>query len=149
MRVFCLCVYNFLIYWFPLRVFGAHFVVLGATLGLLFESFGAPRAPKELSLASLWLPFGSLGTPWIHLGHLGPPSGAWADFGSKVDVLFRANGPQVARLRIKSDLAELRCGFAFSARPIHAKWRKSSSSQPQFTSAGGQDDGSLEQTPSN
>ena len=106
LRVFCLCEYSFLICWFPLGVFGAHFVLLGATVGFLLGPFGAPRAPKGPSLASLWLPFGSLGTPWGHLGHLGLPRGAWDDFGSKMDVQFRANGSQVARLRTKSDLAE-------------------------------------------
>ena len=110
-----LCVYSFLICWFPLRVFGAHFVVLGATLGLLFEPCGAPRAPKELSLASLWLPFGSLGTPWGHLAHLGLPRGVWDDFGSKMDVQFRANGSQVARLLTKSDLAGFSAVSAGSA----------------------------------
>ena len=107
MRVFCLWVYSFAICWSALGVFGAHFAFLGTTLGLLLGPFGAPWASKGLSLASLWPPFGSLGTPWDHLGHLGLPSGAWDDFGSKMDVLFRANGSQVARLRTKSDLAEL------------------------------------------
>ena len=107
MRVFCLCVYSFVICWSHLIVFGAHFVFLGATLGFLLGPFGAPRAPKGLSLASLWFPFGSLGTPWGHLGHLGLPREAWDEFGSKMDVQFRANGSQVARLRTKRDLAEL------------------------------------------
>ena len=107
MRVFCLCVYSFVICWSPLGVFGAHFAFLGVTLGCLLGAFGAPWAPKGLSLASLWLPFGSLGTPLDHLGHLGLPSGAWDDLGSKMNVHFRANGAQVARLRTKSDLAEL------------------------------------------
>ena len=57
-------------------------------------------------LASLWSPFGSLGTPWGHLGHPGLPRGAWDDFGSKMEVQFQANGSQVPRLRTKSDLAE-------------------------------------------
>ena len=87
-------------------VFGTHFAVLGATLNLLLGAFGALWASKGLSLASLWLPFGSLGNPWGHLGHLGLPSGAWADFGSKMGVLFRTNVLQVARLRIKNGLAE-------------------------------------------
>ena len=107
MRVFCLCVYSFVICWSHLIVFGAHFVALGATLGFLLGAFGAPWAPKGPSLASLWFPFGSLGTPWGHLGHLGLPRGAWTEFGSKMDVQFRANGFQVARLRTKRDLAEL------------------------------------------
>ena len=83
MRTFCLCVYSFAICWSPLIVFGDHFAFLGATLGFLLGTFGAPRAPKGVSLASFWPPFGSLGTPWGHLGHLGLPSGAWDDFESK------------------------------------------------------------------
>ena len=110
MRVFCLCVYSFVICWSHLIVFGAHFALLGATLGFLLGAFGAPWAPKGLSLASLWPPFGSLGTPWGHLGHLGLPRGAWDGFGSKMDVQFRANGSQVACLRTKNDLAELSGG---------------------------------------
>ena len=106
MRVFCLCVYSFVICWSHLIVFGAHFVFLGATLGSLLGAFGAPWAPKGPSLASLWSPFGSLGTPWGHLGHPGLPRGAWDDFGSKMEVQFRANGSQVARLPAKNYLAE-------------------------------------------
>ena len=123
MRVFCLCVYSFVICWFPLGVFGAHFVLLGATLGFLLGAFGAPWAPKGPSLASLWSPFGSLGTPWGHLGHLGLPRGAWDDFGSKMDVQFRANGSQVARLRTKSDLAEFSAGSG--GRRGSAQWAQS------------------------
>ena len=115
MRVFCLCVYSFVNCWSHLIVFGAPFVLLGATLGFLLGAFGAPWAPKGPSLASLWSPFGSLGTPWGHLGHLGLPRGAWDDFGSKMDVQFRANGSQVARLRTKNDLAEFSGGRRRSA----------------------------------
>ena len=115
MRVFGFRVYSFLICWFSLGVFGAHFAVLGASLGFLLGAFGAPWAPKGPSLASLWSPFGSLGNPWGHLGHLGLPRGAWDDFGSKMDVQFQANGSQVARLRTKNDLAELSTGRRRSA----------------------------------
>ena len=115
MRVFCLCVYSFVICRFSLGVFGSHFALLGSTLGVLLGAFGAPWAPKGLSLASLWPPFGSLGTPWDHLGHLWLPRRAWADFESKMDVQFRANGSQVHNLRTKSDLAEFSCASAASA----------------------------------
>ena len=82
-------------------------LLLGATLGFLLKAFVAPWAPKGPSLLSLWSSFGSLGTPWGHLGHPGLPRGAWDDFGSKMDVQFQANGSQVARLRTINDLAEL------------------------------------------
>ena len=116
MRVFCLCVYSFVICWSHLIVFGTHFVLLGAPLDFLLKAFGAAWAPKGPSLPTLWSSFGSLGTPWGHLGHLGLPRGAWDDFGSKMDVQFRANGSQVARLRTKSDLAELSAGRRGSAQ---------------------------------
>ena len=148
MRVFCLGVYSFLICWFPLGGFGTHFAVLGTTLGFLLGPFGAPWAPKGHSLPSLWPPFGSLGTPWGYLGHLGLPNGAWDDFGSKMDVQFRANGFQVRNLRTKSDLAEF-APASRRERRIPPKWSKRRSSQPHFTRSGGQDDVSLEQTPSN
>ena len=90
------------------------------TLGFLLGAFGAPWAPKGPSLASFWSHFGSLGTPWGHLGHPGLPRRAWDDFGSKMEVQFRANGSQVTRLRTKSNLAE------FSAfRRVSAIWAQS------------------------
>ena len=129
MRVF-LCVYSFVICWFPLGVFGSHFALLGSTLGVLLGAFGAPWAPEGVSLASLWPPFGSLGTPWDHLGHLRLPSGAWADFGSKMDVQFRANGSQVRNLRTKSDLAELSCASA--PRAPQAPYGRKVAQEPQL-----------------
>ena len=123
MRVFCFCVYIFVICWSFLIVFGAHFALLGATLGFLLGAFGAPWAPKGPSLASLRSPFGSLWTPWDHLGHLGLPRGAWDDSGSKMDVQFRANGSQVARLCTKNGLAEFLAGSA--GRRRSALWAQS------------------------
>ena len=99
---FVVVVFVSIIFWFV-----GFPVSLGRLWVSCWGSFGVPRSPKGFSLASLWLPFGSLGTPWDHLGHLGLPRGAWDDFGSKMDVQFRANRFQVALLRIKSDLAEL------------------------------------------
>ena len=112
MRVFCLCVYSFLICCLS---FGSLELIL-LSLARLWASFWAPWAPKGPSWASLWPPFGSLGTPWGHLGHHGLPRGAWDDFGSKMEVQFRANGSQVARLRTKSDLAEFSAGREHSAQ---------------------------------
>ena len=92
-----------------------HFALLGSRLGFLLGAVGAPWAPKGPSLASLLLsPFGSLWTPWDHFGHLGLPRGAWDDSGSKMDVQFRVNGSQVARLRTKRELAGIRAGSALS-----------------------------------
>ena len=103
-------------FWDPLGRLGLpraspwrHFGFPLAPLWLPWDSvgpFGAPWAPKGPSLASFWSPFGSLRTPWGHLGHHGLPRGAWDDFGSTMEVQFRASGSQVARLRTKSDLAE-------------------------------------------
>ena len=50
----------------------AHFALLGATLGSLLGPFGAPRAPKGLSLASLWFPL----APLVLRGAI------WGTFGS-------------------------------------------------------------------
>ena len=116
MRVFCLCVYSFVTCWSHLIVFGAPFVLLGATLGFLLGALGATWTPKGPSLASFWSPFGSLATPWGHLRHPGLPRGAWDDFGSKMEVQFRANGSQVARLRTTNDVAELSGGSGGSAQ---------------------------------
>ena len=88
MRVFCLCVYSFLICWF----FFVSLELILLSLARLCASFWAPWAPKGLSLASLGLPFGSLGSPWSHLGHLGLPRGAWTDFGRK----WTSNSEQMA-----------------------------------------------------
>ena len=57
-------IYSFVICWFPLNVFGFHFAFLGVTLGFLLEPFGAPWPLKWLlgvTLASLWLPWDSVG----------------------------------------------------------------------------------------
>ena len=77
---------------------------------IVFWFVGSPwvslRAPKGLPLASLWPPFGSLGTPWGHMGRLGLPRGAWDDLWVQNGTQFQANGSQVARLRTKKDPAE-------------------------------------------
>ena len=86
-----------------LDVFGTHFVVLGTTSGFQFRPFATPWAPKAPSLASLWSPFGSLGTPWLgtpwrHWVYLGLPRGTfcrpWHDFGLPVETLCGALGSQ-------------------------------------------------------
>ena len=87
----------------------------------LWNSFCSPWDDFGLPFGSLWGALGSQGAllgvtlvplgfpwaPWGHLWHLGLPRAAWDDLGSKVDVQFRANGSQVARLRTKNDLAKL------------------------------------------
>ena len=146
MHVFCLCAYSFVICWSHLIVFGTHFALLGATLGFLLGAFGVPWAPKRPSLASLWCPFGSLGTPWGHLGHHGLPRGAWDDFGSKMEVQFRADGSQIARLRTKSYLAEFSGGSAGSAQWAQSGAR-AAAPNPTSLAPGGQDDGSLDKLP--
>ena len=111
MRVFCLCVYS-------LYFAGLLWVSLGLmllSLGRLWASFLEPlgclelsKVPLGVTLVSLWLPWdamGPFGAPWA-------PKWTWDDLGSKMDVLFRANGRQVAHLRIKSDLPEFSGGSA-------------------------------------
>ena len=108
MPVFCLCVYSFVICWSPLAVFGADF----ALLGRLWAEF-------------LWDPLGHLGlprgSPWRHFGFPLAPLGRcgtiWGTLGSQGELGMTLGpkrtffseqiGPQVARLRIKSDHAEL------------------------------------------
>ena len=74
MRVFCLRVYSFLICWFSFGVFGDHFVLLGATLGLLWGALGSQGALLGVTLDSLLLPWdsvGPFGDPWAPKGSLG------------------------------------------------------------------------------
>ena len=134
MRVFCLCVYSFLICWFPLGVFGSHFALLGP-----WASFWTP-------LGRLWLP---RGCPWRHFGLLLAPLGLrgaiWGTLGSQAQLgvtlghkwtsfpsLFGAFAMPAHKKRP--------CGnqrWQRRQRRIHAKWYKSRSSQPHFTRAGG------------
>ena len=133
MPVFCLCVYSFVIVgllWMSLDL-------ILPSLGRLWASFWEPLGLFGLSLASLWPPFGSLGTPLDHLGHLGPPSGAWDDLGSKMDVQFRANGSQVARLRTKSDLAEFCRQSRQSRRSTQSGARAAAPNPTSLAPAGG------------
>ena len=83
-----------------------------ATLGFLVNAFWAPWSPLGVSWASLWHPFTSFLLRVAICGTLGSRD----DFGSKMDVQFRANGSQVARLRTKRKLAELRRGRRGSAQ---------------------------------
>ena len=95
--------------------------------GSLWGALGFKGALLGVSWASLWLPWysvGPFGTPWT-------PKWSLTDFGSKMDVRFRHYLKRLRCLRIKSNHVE------FSPLHIHAKWRKSGSSNPHFTRAGG------------
>ena len=55
-------------------IFGAHFAFLGATLGLLLGALGSQGALLGVTLAALWLPWGSVGpfgAPRASKGSLG------------------------------------------------------------------------------
>ena len=55
----------------PLGVFGAHFALLGATLGFLLGALGSQGVLLGVTLASLWLPWlfwDADGTMWGTLG---------------------------------------------------------------------------------
>ena len=100
--------------------FGHHFGVLGMTLGVLLGAFGAPWAPR----GSPWRHFGLPLAPWglrgAIWGTLGSQGELGMSLGLKMDVQFRANGSQVARLRTKSDLAQ----FSRVCRQCHV-WAQS------------------------
>ena len=88
-------------------------------------------------LTAFWVPLGYLG------GALGCP-GLFSQICRKLDAQFRANVSILQCLRIKNSLAELIRGSRLSAQS------GARAAVPNPTSrAGGQDDVSLEQTPSN
>ena len=92
LRVFSLCVYSFLICLFFLGVFGAHFALLGATLGFLLGALGAPWAPKGPSLASFWAPLAPLGLRGAIWGTLG----SQGELGMTSGPKWRSNSEQMA-----------------------------------------------------
>ena len=116
MRIFCLChklcAYGCVICCSPLNVFAIHFAVLGMTLaslqlpwdasGYLWGDLGSQRVLLG-HFDLLWAALKSVD----HLGHPGLPSGAWDDFGSKMDVRLRYYLERLRCLRIKSDLGDL------------------------------------------
>ena len=63
------CVYGFVICVYPLGGLGAHFALLGATLGLLLGAVGSQGALLGVTLGSLWLPWDAGGPPWATLGY--------------------------------------------------------------------------------
>ena len=73
MNVFCLCVYSFLICWFPFGVFGAHFGLLGVTWASFCDPLGRLGFPR--------------GSPWRHFGlplaPLGLRGAIWGTSGSQ------------------------------------------------------------------
>ena len=106
MRIFCLCVYSFVICWSPLGVFGAHFGFHGVTLGVLLGAFGAPWAPRGSPWRHFGLPLAPLGLRGAIWGTLGSQGELGMTSGLKWMSNSKANGSQVARLRTKHDLAE-------------------------------------------
>ena len=114
---------------------------------MLVGPLGRLGLPRGSPWGHFGIPLAALGCWWDNLGHVGLPSGGWDGFGSKYDVRLRDYFERLRCLRTKSDLAEV-ARISPPHRIIHAKWRKSRSSQPHFTRAGGQDDVNSEQTPS-
>ena len=114
-------VYSFVSCWSPLGVFGTHFAVLG------------------LSLAFRWLPWDAGGRIWDSLG---PQVELGLTLGQKWNVRFRYYLERLRCLRIKSDLGDLSRGSAVSSQS------EARAAAPNPTRAG-EDDVSLEQTPSN
>ena len=76
MRVFCLCVYSFLICWFLVGVFGTHFALLEQLWNSFWELLGRLGLPR--------------GFPWRHFGFpltpLGRRGTIWGTLGSQVEL---------------------------------------------------------------
>ena len=88
MRVFCLCVYSFLSCWFPLAVFGGHFVVLGI-FWKLFVHLGPPRGSPWRHFGFPLAPLGLRGAIWGTLGSQG-------ELGMTLDPKWTSNSEQMA-----------------------------------------------------
>ena len=82
----------------------------------IWDPFGRLGLPRDSPWSHFGLPLAPLGCRWDHLGHLGLPSGAWDDFGSKIDVRLRYYLECLQCLRIKSDVADLSRGSAISCQ---------------------------------
>ena len=127
---------------------------LGLALGCPWLDLGAHLAQFELPLGALGAPWAPFGVPWGFLGGpLGVPGGPlgcpgrFSQICRKLDAQFRANVSILQCLRIKNGLAEFIPGSPGSRLSAQSGAR---AAVPNPTSrAGGQDDVSLEQTPSN
>ena len=141
MRVFCLCVYTFLICWFPLYVFGAHFVVLGRPRASfsnpLGRASGSQGALLGITLVPLWLPWNSV-KPFV---------APWAPKGSLRRLRVQNGRPIPSRWLSSSAPAHKKLPRGIQRpqarqRIMGLKCHRSRSSQPHFTRAGGSDDSS-------
>ena len=134
----------------------------------LWGAFGLNLGPTWLPLGCPWAPWGSHGVPWgslgCPLGCLGAPLGIpWGSLGlpwgalgcpgrfspifRKLDAQFRANVSICTRLRIEYSLRNSPANPVDPANPAEV------ASGPPLAAplphAGGQDDVSLKETPSN
>ena len=90
------------------------FVICSLVLGVLrclWSSFCSPWS-------DFGFPFAPLGCRWVPLGHLGLPSGACSDFGSKLNVLFRQYLERLRCLCRKSGLLGFSPGSRYSGADI-------------------------------
>ena len=126
-----------------------------------WDALGLILATTWLPLGCPWALWGSLGIPWGSLGvTLGVPWGALGSLGGalgcsgrfywicqNLDLQFRANVSKLVHLRIEYSLPECSPGSSGSSGA------SGSGIWPQFATplprAGGQDDVSLKETPSN
>ena len=138
--------------WLRLARLGAPFGCLWGPFGSLWGPFGSLWAP----FGSLWGPFGRLWVPfgslWVSIWvPLGCPWGSWGPWGApwaaeghilrfvqNLDLQFRPDGSEVCSLPTKYSLVEFTRGDPI----MREKWHMDCSSEPPFSRAGGQDDGS-------
>ena len=135
----------------PCDDFGPSFTPIEMPVGPVV----AHLAPKCLSLGSLWLPSGSSGR--MPLSPFGAPClpELIPELIPELPMNYQSYFERLRCLCIKNGLvalgiiSELSRNYPELSRQGGPKWNKRRSSQPHFTRAGGQDDVSLEQTPSN
>ena len=128
---------------------------LWGALGLPLDPFGRPWPPLGHHLGPFWVLWLPLAVIWVLFGSIWPSLGLPLAFlglpgcsGFTLGFILRANVAQVPRLRTKSSLGEF-ASWSRGSRGSRLNGVMKCCSDPPSTRAGGQDDVSSKQTPSN
>ena len=95
LRVFCLCVYSFVICWSHLVVFGTHFAIL-LSLGRLWASFWEPLGRLGLPRGPPWRHFGPPLAPVGLRGAICGTFGSQGELGMTLGPKWTSNSEQMA-----------------------------------------------------